>query len=117
LDKPAEYFQSLGIPFPYQQAILGGTTECLGGLLLVIGLASRLISIPLGIILTVAYMTADIAVVRNIFNDPDKFLGADEFLFLYAIVLVLLFGPGEFSVDRILKGLINKSSRSGASTA
>ena len=46
LSKPTEFFQSLGIPFPHQQAILAGCTECFGGLLLLAGLASRLISIP-----------------------------------------------------------------------
>jgi putative oxidoreductase len=103
LDKPTQFFQSLGIPFPHLQAILAGTTECFGGLLLLIGLASRLISIPLAIVLTVAYLTADIAIVKNILNDPDKFLAADEFLFLYAVILVPLFGPGKFSIDWLIK--------------
>jgi putative oxidoreductase len=103
LEKPTQFFQSLGIPFPHEQAILAGSTECFGGLLLLIGLASRLISIPLAIVMTVAYLTADIEVVKNIFNDPDKFLAADEFLFFYAVLLVLLFGPGKFSIDWLIK--------------
>ena len=45
---------------------------------------SRLISIPLAIVMVVAYLTADIEIVKNIFSDPDKFLTADEFLFFYA---------------------------------
>ncbi len=60
---------------------------------------SRLASIPLTILLIVAYLTADIAVVKNILGDPDKFLAADEFLFLFVVLLVLLFGPGKFSID------------------
>ena len=28
LEKPTEYFQSLGIPLPHAQAILVGATEC-----------------------------------------------------------------------------------------
>ena len=97
--QPTEFFQSLGIPFPHAQAILVGTTECIGGLLLLLGLLSRLASIPLTILLNVAYLTADIAVVKNILGDPDKFLAADEFLFLFVVLLVLLFGPGKFSID------------------
>src|SRR5271167_4064532 len=81
LDKPTQFFQSLGIPFPHAQAILCGTTECIGGLLLLVGLVSRLISIPLTILLTVAYLTADIDRVKMVFSDPDKFVSADEFLF------------------------------------
>jgi putative oxidoreductase len=103
LDKPTQFFQSLGIPFPHLQAILAGTTECCGGLLLLIGLASRLVSIPLAIVMVVAYLTADIEVVKNLFHDPDKFLTADEFLFFYAVLLVLLFGPGKFSIDWLIK--------------
>ena len=102
--QPTQFFQSLGIPFPHAQAILCGTTECIGGLLLLLGLLSRLISIPLTILLIVAYLTADIALVKNIFSDPDKFLAADEFLFLYTVLIVLLFGPGKFSVDWLIAG-------------
>jgi hypothetical protein len=38
-----------------------------------------------------------------IFSDPDKFLTADEFLFLFTVVLVLAFGPGKCSVDWMIK--------------
>src|SRR5207247_5501486 len=82
-------------PFRHEQAILAGATECVGGLLLLLGLALRLISIPLMILLTVAYLTADVDEVRMIFSDPDKFLAADEFLFLLVVVLVFVFGAGK----------------------
>ena len=58
-------------------------------------LALRLISIPLMILLTVAYLTADMDKLR-IFSDPDKFLAADEFLLV--VVLVFVFGPGKLSL-------------------
>jgi putative oxidoreductase len=102
LSKPTQYFESLGIPFPHAQAILAGSVECFGGLLLLGGLASRLISIPLLILLTVAYCTADLDAVRAIFSDSDKFLNATEFQFLSAVVIVFVFGPGAFSLDAIL---------------
>jgi putative oxidoreductase len=110
LEKPTAFFQSLGIPFPHQQAILVGATECFGGLLLLVGLCSRLVSIPLTILLTVAYLTADLDRVKVIFSDSDKFLTADEFLFLFAVVLIFVFGPGKFSIDWLLK---RKTSPSG----
>jgi putative oxidoreductase len=103
LEKPTEYFQSLGIPLPHAQAILAGVTECFGGLLLIAGLCSRLISIPLTILLTVAYLTADLDKVKVLFSDTDKFLGADEFLFLFVVVIVFAFGPGKFSIDWLIK--------------
>lgn len=102
LSKPTQYFESLGIPFPHAQAILAASTECLGGLLLVVGLASRAISVPLIILLTVAYLTADIDRVRVILSDPDKFVTADEFLFLFAVLIIFVFGPGAFSLDALI---------------
>jgi putative oxidoreductase len=103
LAKPTQFFQSLGIPFPHEQAIVAGCTECFGGLLLLAGLCSRLVSIPLMVLLSVAYLTADLDKVKMIFSDPDKFLTADEFLFLFAVVLVFVFGPGKFSIDWLIK--------------
>ena len=112
LEKPTGFFQSLGIPFPHEQAILAGSTECFGGLLLLVGFCSRLISIPLTILLTVAYLTADLDKLKMVFSDPDKFLGADEFLFLFTVVLVFVFGPGKFSVDWLIKRKITACSDS-----
>ncbi len=115
LSKPTHFFEGLGIPFPHAQAILAGSVECLGGLLLLIGLASRLISVPLIILLTVAYLTADIDRAHAIFSDPDRFVTADEFLFLFAVVIVFVFGPGAFSLDaligRFFKRSVEKKSR------
>ena len=116
LQKPADFFQSLGIPFPYQQAILVGATEFFGGLLLLAGFCSRLISIPLMILLSVAYLTADLEAVKMIFSDPDKFLAAAPFLFLFAVVLVFLFGPGKFSIDWLIQGKVSASSSGSASS-
>ncbi len=102
LSKPTQYFDSLGIPFPHAQAILVACTECFGGLLLLVGLASRLVSVPLMILLTVAYITTESEAVRSIFTDPDKFTSAAPFLFLFAVVIVFVCGPGAFSVDALL---------------
>ena len=109
LQKPTEFFQSLGIPFPHAQAMLAGATECFGGLLLMAGFCSRLISIPLTILLAVAYLTADLDKVKIIFSDPDKFLTADEFLFLFVVVVVFAFGPGKFSIDWLIKRKVSPS--------
>src|SRR4249919_200428 len=114
LSKPTQYFESLGIPLPHLQAILAGFTECFGGLLLLIGLASRLISVPLMILLTVAYLTADIDRGRAIFSDPDKFVTADEFLFLFAVVIVFVFGPGAFSLDAFIGKNLKRQTETGS---
>jgi len=111
LSKPTQFFEGLGFPFPHAQAILAACTECFGGLLLLLGLASRLISIPLMILLTVAYLTADVDRVRAIFSDPDKFVTADEFLFLFAVVIVFVFGPGAFSADALIARYFKRNDR------
>ncbi len=102
LDKITEFFTGLGIPFPGANAAFVGFTECAGGLLLIFGLAARLISIPLTILLTVAYLTADLEAVKSLFSDPEKFLAADPFLFLLTVIIILAFGPGKFSLDALL---------------
>ncbi|MEO5754101.1 MAG: DoxX family protein [Chthoniobacterales bacterium] len=111
LDKPTQYFASLGIPLPHAQAILVGCVECFGGLLLIIGLASRFISVPLMILLSVAYVTADKEALQAIFSDPDKFTSAAPFLFLFAVVIIFVCGPGLFSVDALLAKYFKRNGK------
>src|SRR5258708_5150328 len=47
LDQTADFFQTLHIPMPRLNAIMAGSTECVGGLLLSLGLGSRIITVPL----------------------------------------------------------------------
>ena len=60
----------------------------------------------------VAYITADSEALKSIFSDTEKFTSATPFLFLLTSLLVLAFGPGAFSADRLLalkfsKGTVN----------
>jgi putative oxidoreductase len=103
IGKVTEFFASLGIPLPTLNAYFIGSLECFGSLLLIIGLASRPLSLLIVISMTVAYLTADFEAVSNIFSDPDKFVKADPFPFLLTALIVLVFGPGRFSVDALLK--------------
>ena len=98
----ADFFQGLGIPMPGLNAWVAGGVECVGGLCLLVGFASRLLAIPLSITMIVAYLTADNEALKTLFSDPDKFTSATPFVFLLTAVLVLAFGPGAFSVDRLL---------------
>src|SRR4051794_32432807 len=72
LDKTTAFFTDLGLPLPKLNAIMAGTTEMVGGLLLLIGLGSRLVSVPLAFTMAVAYATADREALHAIFVDPDK---------------------------------------------
>ncbi len=107
-DDVTAFFTTLGIPLPGLNAWMAGATECFGGLLLLVGLASRLTAIPLIITMIVAYLTADPEVVRNIFSEPDKFTGADPFLFLLASLTIFIFGPGAISLDQLIAWLAGR---------
>lgn len=102
LDRTAGFFASLDIPLPKVNAILAGATECFGGALLAIGLFARPAAVPLIFTMVVAYITADNEALHAITNDPDKFVTASPFLFLFASVIVLAFGPGKLSIDAFL---------------
>jgi putative oxidoreductase len=102
LDKVTGYFASLNIPAPKLSAIMAASTETIGGALLIVGLCSRFASAALVCVMGVAFYTADHEAVVGIFKEPDKFLGADPFLFLYASVLIFCFGPGWASIDAFL---------------
>ncbi len=99
LDRTAGFFESLNIPAPKLNAIMAGSTECLGGILLALGLFARPASVPLIFCMLVAYWTADHDAVVAITSDPDKFVTATPFLFLLAALLVLAFGPGKLALD------------------
>ena len=113
LSGPTKFFTELGIPFPAFNAVLVGCTESVCGILLLLGLASRLAAFPLIITLIVAYLTADREALLAIFSDTDKFLEATPFLFLLASFIIFAFGPGVFSLDY----LIGKKFASSASAS
>ena len=108
LDQTAEFFQTLSIPLPKLNAAMAGATECFGGLFLLMGLGSRLVSLPLMFTMIVAYLTADLEAVKNIFRDPDTFVEAAPFLFLFASLLIFVFGPGAFSLDHLIRKRLAK---------
>jgi putative oxidoreductase len=80
-----------------------GVTECVGGLLILIGLATRLAALPLTITLIVAYLTDSIDTVKHFLEDSDPFFKATPFPFLIATLVILIFGPGLFSIDHFLR--------------
>lgn len=109
LDKVTDFFTSLNLPMPHQMAIAISSLEFFGGLLFAIGLLSRVISLVLTINMISAYITADKEAWHSIFSDPDKFAAAAPYVFLVASVIILLFGPGIFSLDALTRRFLWKS--------
>jgi len=104
IGKVVGFFTDLGIPAPALNAYFVSALEFGGGLLLILGLGSRLIALPLVINMIVAYVTADREALFSIFSSPDKFTGAAPYTFLIASLMVLIFGPGRVSVDALVAG-------------
>ncbi len=94
-----EFFASLGIPAPGLMAVAISCLEFFGGILLIVGLASRLTGFLLACNMFVAYVTADREALWSFFKDPGKFYVADPFTFLFISLIVLVFGAGFFSLD------------------
>ena len=95
----AEWFGSMGYPLPTLQAYLAASTEALGVLLLTLGLATRLISIPLIIVMIVAIVTVHLP---HGFSSGDNGFEIPLYYMLMLFVLVT-HGAGKFSVDYFLK--------------
>ncbi|MFQ5729826.1 MAG: DoxX family protein [Waddliaceae bacterium] len=116
------YFGSSGIPFPEYMAPFVAWVECIGGLCLLFGFASRLVAIPLAINMIVAMFTAHqketFAVINAAFgmiNHFPKFMDKMPafikllpFNYLLTSLVVLCFGPGGISVDFIFKKIFSE---------
>jgi putative oxidoreductase len=102
LPKITDYFTSLNIPFPAANAHFIAGLEFFGGLLLIVGLGTRLVGLLLAANMMVAYWTADHDALVSILSDPGKFYVADPYTFLFASLLVLIFGAGWLSLDALI---------------
>lgn len=97
------------MPFPEVSAYMVGLTELLGGILMGLGLGTRVVSLILTLEMIGAFLVAHREELLSVFSSPEEFYGAPPFPFLLASALVFLFGPGRASVDyllsRFFKGL------------
>ena len=94
-----EWFASMNYPLPLLNAYLATATELAGVILLILGLGTRLISIPLMIVMLVAIFTVHIG---NGFAAGDNGFEIPFYYFLMLFAL-MAFGAGKYSIDYILK--------------
>ncbi|MBI2985771.1 MAG: DoxX family protein [Deltaproteobacteria bacterium] len=85
----------LGLPFPHEMAIVVGTIQFVGGLMLWLGLGTRLAAFSLAVIMLVA-------ATRNFVEK--QFLGSADWPFslLTSLLALLLTGGGTLSLDWLL---------------
>jgi putative oxidoreductase len=113
-DATVKQFQEWKIPAPHLSVAVSASTELVGGTLLLLGVASRLICIPLIINFLFAMIQTDLAypgsrtALQHIWNNQDIILKDTAFPFFAAAVFVLVYGPGWFSVDGLIKLLRRK---------
>ena len=85
----------LGLPFPREMAIVVGTIQFVGGLMLWLGLGTRLAASLLAVIMLVA-------AARNFFEK--QFLGSADWPFslLTSLIALIFLGGGALSLDWLL---------------
>ncbi|HSW85920.1 MAG TPA: DoxX family protein [Rhabdochlamydiaceae bacterium] len=113
MDQVISYFESLGIGHPAFSAYVASLIEFLCGICLFFGFASRLVAIPLIINMIVAYLTAEARAFAMFFSDMQNFVTRTPFTFLFASILIFVFGPGPFSIDFFLGRFFGKKGKSG----
>jgi putative oxidoreductase len=98
IDKVIGFFTDLGLPAPAFQAHLVATTEFAGGLALLLGLLTRIASIPLMVIMFVAIATAK----KDELHGFSDLIGFSEFLYMVLLFWLLITGPGKIALDTLL---------------
>jgi putative oxidoreductase len=96
------FFQSLGLPAPAFTATFVASFEFVGGILLALGLLSRIAALGIFIDMTTAYLTADREAFTAFLSDPNKFVAGDPFIFWFVALIILIFGPGKFALDTLI---------------
>ena len=99
----AEWFGSLGIPMPTLNAYIAASTESAGVVLLTLGLATRLISIPLIIVMIVAIVTVHWANGFEAGNNGYEI----PLYYLLMLLMLLVKGGGRISLDNVFKRWLN----------
>jgi len=104
-----EAFKGWNVPMPEINVVFSAITEMVGGALLLLGLAARLISIPLIGNFVVAFLAVNLSdphyhqLLRNFWNNQAVLLKDDAFPFLMTAIFILVFGPGSLSIDGLIK--------------
>ena len=107
LDAFVERFIGWGIPFPAFSATLSSLTDLIGGGLLMVGLLTRLTTIPMIINLVVAIA---LVVIKNV-GGFDDFVELDEFVYILILFWLLMAGPGKVSLDTLINRWLGLRNR------
>ncbi len=94
-------FTRIGFPHPAFTAHFTGTFEIVCGLLVLVGLFTRLAAVPLLIVISTAIATTKIPELSHA-NQGFWFMVSDaraDFAMLMSLLFLLVAGPGDWSLD------------------
>ena len=101
-----DWFKELGMPLPYINAYAATITELSGFILIALGLGTRIIAIPMIIVMIVAIKTVHLA---NGFEAGNN--GFEIPLYYILMLLTLIaFGAGKWSVDFLINEFKSKKT-------
>lgn len=99
-----QWFESMNYPLPYLSAYIVGITEGLAVLLLLLGIGTRIIAVPLSIIMLVAifsvHWSGGFSAANNGFEIP--------LYYLLMTFTLMIYGSGKISLDYLITKLSNK---------
>lgn len=114
LDGVTQYFTELHIPAPAIQAAFISGLEFFGGILVLAGLLTRVVSALLACTMTVAILTAKLADVNGL-GDVPGLAGTIEFAYLAMFVWLVVAGAGALSLDHLVWKTIQRRNHVYAS--
>ena len=103
LDTPIALFTKLHIPFPHANAVFVSLVEFVGGILIALGLGTRIAAALLIGVMTVAFLTA---ILPNADGIGDLFTSI-ELTYLAIFVWLVVNGAGLISLDHLLGRRVN----------
>ena len=105
LKKVIDYFADLGIPYPQIQAPFASANEFVCGVLVLLGLGTRIASIPLIVVMLVAIRTAQ---WENV-DSTAALLGLLEWSYVAIFAWLAIAGPGPVSIDALVARALKRS--------
>ena len=105
IDQVGQFFASIHIGFPLFSAYLVAIFEVLCGICIFFGFASRLMAIPMAIMMLTALSTAHASALANFkfIFEPTVLVREAPYPFLLTAFIVFIFGPGRISIDAWIK--------------
>jgi putative oxidoreductase len=93
-----DYFASLHIPAPGLNARVAAATEFFGGVLVLVGLCTRLAVLPMAFTMVIAIITAK----RGDVHGLTDLVGLEEWSYLVFFLWLAVAGAGPLSLDRLI---------------